>query len=191
MDDHIPKLHRGTDPDALKRSYADLPDCVNVRDRAGVSDALLRAIQNLARQPHEHDSRHNYFIALAYLHGIDVEIDREKALELLASSAEAGLPEAADQLVDLYYHGIFVGRDYAQAGIWQQRKIEILRSQPDLTPAAQLDLADALRLMADLLTNTLDPNNDTDWNNYLSNLEAQGMSDWLAVAQSAYTRMNG
>jgi len=149
-----------TDPDALKRSYADLPDCVNVRDRAGVSDALLRAIQNLARQPHEHDSRHNYFIALAYLHGIDVEIDREKALELLASSAEAGLPEAADQLVDLYYHGIFVGRDYAQAGIWQQRKIEILRSQPDLTPAAQLDLADALRLMADLLTNTLDPTGD-------------------------------
>lgn len=36
----------------------------------------------------------------------------------------------------------------------------------------------------------MDPSNDMDWNTYLSNLEAQGMNDWLEIAQTAYTRMN-
>lgn len=41
------------------------------------------------------------------------------------------------------------------------------------------------------VTGTVDPSNDNDWNQYLSNLEAEGMSDLLASARSAYNRMNG
>ncbi len=36
-----------------------------------------------------------------------------------------------------------------------------------------------------------DPNNDKDWNDYLSALESEGMSKWMEAAQSAYDRMNG
>lgn len=38
------------------------------------------------------------------------------------------------------------------------------------------------------VTGTMDPTNDADWQTYLSNLEAQGMNELLAAAQSAYDR---
>jgi len=39
------------------------------------------------------------------------------------------------------------------------------------------------------VSGVLDPNDDTAWNTYLSNLEAQGLSQYIEVAQTAYTRM--
>jgi len=41
------------------------------------------------------------------------------------------------------------------------------------------------------VTGTLDPNNDADWEQYLSNLEANGMSQLLEANQSAFDRLNG
>ena len=38
------------------------------------------------------------------------------------------------------------------------------------------------------VTGTMDPTSDADWQTYLSNLEAQGMNELLAAAQSAYDR---
>lgn len=39
------------------------------------------------------------------------------------------------------------------------------------------------------VSGVMDPNDDTQWNTYLSNLEAQGLSQVLEVAQTSYTRM--
>ena len=39
-------------------------------------------------------------------------------------------------------------------------------------------------------TGVMDPNSDEDWNTYLSALENQGLSRWVEIAQTAYTRMN-
>ncbi len=36
-----------------------------------------------------------------------------------------------------------------------------------------------------------DPNNDTDWDNYLKTLDSMGMQEWLEVSQTAYSRMLG
>ena len=44
---------------------------------------------------------------------------------------------------------------------------------------------------AQFITGVLDPNNDADWEKYLEELEANGQSDLLEAAQSAYTRLNG
>ncbi len=40
-------------------------------------------------------------------------------------------------------------------------------------------------------TGVLDPNSDADWQTYLDNLEAQGLSTYIEVSQDAYDRMNG
>ena len=37
----------------------------------------------------------------------------------------------------------------------------------------------------------VDPNSDADWETYLNAMESQGLSQWLNVAQTAYSRMNG
>ena len=39
------------------------------------------------------------------------------------------------------------------------------------------------------ISGVLDPNDDAAWNTYLSNLESQGLSQYIEVAQTAYTRM--
>ena len=39
------------------------------------------------------------------------------------------------------------------------------------------------------VTGTLDPNSDADWQTYLDNLEANGMSDLLKATQDSYARM--
>jgi len=39
------------------------------------------------------------------------------------------------------------------------------------------------------VSGVMDPNDDAQWETYLSNLEAQGLSQYVATAQTAYTRM--
>jgi len=41
------------------------------------------------------------------------------------------------------------------------------------------------------VTGTYDIDSDADWENYLANLELQGMNEYLEISQTAYTRMNG
>ena len=40
------------------------------------------------------------------------------------------------------------------------------------------------------ISGVMDPNDDAQWNTYLANMEAQGLSQVLKIAQDAYTRMN-
>lgn len=40
-------------------------------------------------------------------------------------------------------------------------------------------------------TGVMDPNDDSDWENYLEALENQGLPQYLEIAQAAYSRMNG
>jgi len=40
------------------------------------------------------------------------------------------------------------------------------------------------------ISNAMDPNDDTDWNNYLENLNSFGLPEYLEASQSAYTRMS-
>lgn len=49
------------------------------------------------------------------------------------------------------------------------------------------DYVDEARAL--FVSGVLDPNSDADWQTYLSNLSAQGMDDYLAASQTAYTRM--
>lgn len=48
-----------------------------------------------------------------------------------------------------------------------------------------------LETRAQFATGVLDPNNDADWQTYLDTLEGLGLSKYLGVSQTAYTRMNG
>ena len=42
--------------------------------------------------------------------------------------------------------------------------------------------------LAKFATGVWDPNNDADWNTYLSELESMGLSEYLATAQEGYTK---
>ncbi len=88
-----------------------------------MNKSFLNALERIAKKENDGSSRHRFFIGLAYLNGIDVEINHEQALELLKSAAEDPAPcmEATEKLADMYLNGEGVERDSAKAIFWQRK----------------------------------------------------------------------
>lgn len=135
-----------TDKAALERSFEDIPPCTDAHDENTLSDTLLRAVQKLAIQENDGSPEHIFFIGLAYLNGIDVEVDRPRALSLITGAAESGLPEAMEKLVSMYQNGDGVKRDYRTAIQWQERLVDWRRKRFEESRAEEdaLYLANAL-----------------------------------------------
>ncbi len=117
-----------TDPAELKALYENVPDAVDVNDEGLLSltlQACLSSVDGSDIPPAEHD----YCIGMAYMNGIDVEIDRDRALGLLIRSAEAGHADAIKRLVSIYRRGDGVEQDYEAALEWQRRLVAVRREQ--------------------------------------------------------------
>ena len=141
-----------TDRSALKEHYEALPPVVQAEDGESLREALLEKMKVLAITANDADPQHNFLIGLAYLDGIDVEVNSSRALELISGAAEAGVPEAMQQLVAMYETGKGVARDYRQGIEWRRNYVSVLRENfkkdsegktADLLLHALLELGDA------------------------------------------------
>lgn len=106
-----------TDRDALRA--AGITRCVKAgesRFREMLAEALPRIGTAKQARPD-----HDFLMGMAYLDGIDAEVDRENGLKLITQAAEDGWPEAMAKLYDLYTNGIGVEVDYQQALAWAER----------------------------------------------------------------------
>ena len=110
-----------TDRDELAEKYVDIPNPTNAYNDLELSEALLDSIKRMNVKENDISPEHNFFIGLAYLGGIDVEVNRERALELITMSAEEDLPEAMVKLIVMYSDGVGVERDANSARKWSQR----------------------------------------------------------------------
>lgn len=137
----IPVELTKTDKKALHDTYIGLPDCISPND-ASFSKLILDALLSLAKKRTDASPEHNYYIGLAYLSGIDVEVDYEKAVELISSAAEAGLIEAIDRLINMYSCGLAVRQSDDLVVYWLERKVSILETRaadaPDESAIASL-----------------------------------------------------
>lgn len=129
-----------TDRERLLEQYADIPNPTDPRNDSEFSDALLAAIKQIAIKESDHSAEHNFFIGLAYLGGVDVEVDYTRAVETITLAAEAGLPDAMEKLIDIYEKGIGVTQDYSQVVLWQRRLYESIKSQLDLETTTEQEL---------------------------------------------------
>ena len=120
------KEEKGTDIIAVEMEKTDedglagigVTDCVYYRDEA-FKRRFADAVSKFATT--ENDTpEHNFLIGLAYLDGIDVEVDRERAVELITDAAENGLSEAMEKLYRMYDEGIGVAPDYRKAVVWAE-----------------------------------------------------------------------
>lgn len=84
-------------------------------------EAFISSLSEIALAQNDSDPEHNFLIGLAYLEGIDVETDREKAVELITSAAENGLPEAMEKLYGMYENGVGVSLDYNESLRWAKK----------------------------------------------------------------------
>ncbi|MBR2989126.1 MAG: tetratricopeptide repeat protein, partial [Clostridia bacterium] len=149
--DILPAEMVETDKTKLARCYDGIPECVNPRDGEKFKTRLLNALDNIDKKESSNDEEHNYLIGLAYLEGIEVEVDRNRALELITASAQNGFVEAMQKLFEMYREGIGVARNFAQATYWCEKMvgkyIEIYGEEHDETLTAYGALAVSYRDM--------------------------------------------
>ena len=158
----VPTEMENTDKVELLERFRDLPECVDPYKQSDFRNRLIQALEKVAITTNDCDPEHNYLIGLAYRDGIDVEVDRQRGLELIKNAAEAGWAEAASELTTMYYYGFYVKKDYEQAAYWQKKKIESLRLENKNNPTAKskFDLVDALRFYTEIARNGIG-NQDT------------------------------
>ena len=123
-----------TDKDVLAVKYANVPDCVNANDESALTEALLNTAKKLVSDENDNSPEHNYLIGLAYLDGIDVEVDHARALEMIEYAANADYIEAIDKMIDMYSNGRGVERNYETAIQWHEKKIAFLQRRYDEDP---------------------------------------------------------
>ena len=117
----LPAEMEDTDKSVLAEKYVNLPEIANPYDDEAFRNRLVDTLSNLAIKSNDSDPEHNFLIGLAYLDGIDVEVNRERALELITKAANAKLPEAMEKLVDMYYNGSGVKVDFNNAIKWSEK----------------------------------------------------------------------
>ena len=123
----LPIMAVPTDAAKLAESYPEIPEWIKSDDsNADHIGELIR--QALMIRPND-DPEHKFFMGLAYLTGIDLEIDHEKATTLITEAAESGIGEACLKLTAMYENAQGVERDYIAAAGWQQRYVECLERE--------------------------------------------------------------
>ena len=118
-----------TDRDRLEGYYEALPPCVPGEETEAFQAALSEKLTILPVKSYDDSPAHKFLIGAAYLEGIDVEIDNEKALELIMEAAEAGIPEAIEYLVVMYETGKGIKTDPREGIKWRKKQIKLLRER--------------------------------------------------------------
>ncbi|MCR4792851.1 MAG: tetratricopeptide repeat protein [Lachnospiraceae bacterium] len=120
-----------TDHKLLSEMFTDIPECVAGEDSKEFYDRFIETLGKLAKQPSDNDPEHNFLIGIAYRDGIDVEVDKQKGVELITKAAEADVPEAMEALINMYRDGMGVERNYALALQWSEKIVEYYSSISD------------------------------------------------------------
>ena len=79
----------------------------------------------------------DFLMGLAYLNGIDVELDSDRAIALLEDAAQRSYVEAAAKLVDIYRNGICVPKSADKAVRWQTWVIKLFTQCCKTTPSPE------------------------------------------------------
>lgn len=103
--------------------YREITDLKDEHRPKELSQTFIDALAKIAKKANDGSAQHRFFIGLAYLNGIDMEVDPEKALDLLISASEDPAPcmDATEKLADMYRNGEGVEADMQTAICWQER----------------------------------------------------------------------
>ena len=115
-----------TDSLQMAAKYLGIPMSVKGQDDEEFRARLFECLKSIAVRENDTDPVHNFLIGLAYLNGIDVEKNNERAVEMITAAAEAELPEAMDKLAGMYEDGDGVDLNYREVKKWRERLLEVV-----------------------------------------------------------------
>lgn len=101
----LPVEMQETDKNELEQLFKGIPECVQVEaeNDSELKKQLIDSIQKIEVNKNDSDPEHNYLIGLAYLQGIDVEVNRKRGIELITKAAHSNLLEAIELLHYLFF----------------------------------------------------------------------------------------
>ena len=108
-----------TDPAALAEAFPGLPACVAPEEEAFAAQLRQAMTGASVDESPEHDLR----MGLAYLRGVDVEIDHARAIRCVTRAAEAGWDSAIACLRNLYNGSMGDLPDLPQAAHWAKKYV--------------------------------------------------------------------
>lgn len=114
-----------TDRAALAGTFRALPPVTAASDSRSLTGTLEQMVKDLGLPERRLSAEHDYLIGLAYLSGVDVEVDRERGVELITSAAGNGSADAMDMLVAMYHLGFGVERSREKRIQWQEQKVAL------------------------------------------------------------------
>lgn len=119
--DILPIEMEETDKGELRSKFDDIPDCVHLTEDEVFRNRLADTLSKIALSRNNDDPEHTFLIGLAYLEGIDVEVNIKRGIALITTAANAGLLAAMDRLYDMYNEGIYVDLNYHEAAQWGEK----------------------------------------------------------------------
>ncbi len=117
----LPVELSATDRGLLQEQYCGLPPVIAEADESELARQLAGLFPG--RKQEKHDPDRDFFIARAYLDGVDVEVDHAIALEMLLPLAEKGHLRSMETLASMYKEGKGVAKDLSRALHWQNKLI--------------------------------------------------------------------
>lgn len=116
-----------TDIAAIEAAYKEIPRVEDEHRKPELDAAFVEALARISRKENDGSAQHRFFIGLAYLCGIDVEINHARAVELITSAAEENCTDATEKLVDMYLTGDGVLQNTEAAIQWQTTLVDQYR----------------------------------------------------------------
>lgn len=124
-----------TDKWELSQKYANLPECIDARDRQAYKKVSQKISDALSCGEQNNSAEHLYLIGLAYLLGVDVEKNGPLAEELILRSARDGYQSGLKKLAEIYKEGISLPKNYGKAIDCLERYVKIVEKGFDQTEA--------------------------------------------------------
>jgi len=121
----LPAEMMPTDRKLLSEKFEDITTLIKANNEIEFSYVLQETIKRIATKETDTSPEHIFLIGLAYLGGIDVEINLDRAFSLISIAAE-NLEDAKKQLITMYKKGIGTSINYEKAIYWQRRLIKDL-----------------------------------------------------------------
>lgn len=125
-----------TDREELEKYYENFPELIDPNDAKQLEEALTTALSDIPLCT-KNSAEHLFYIGAAYLWGIDVEVDHDKAKELITQASLAGNPDAISLLAIMYATGDGVDADYNKAIELYEKKIELMEKVVGLSDEVQ------------------------------------------------------
>ena len=125
---------QSTSPDDFSDKFDGAPPLVPIDN----DDALFSALDGVAASSAtEGTPERTYYLGLAYLGGISVEVNRPLGVRLIADAAERGHMPALQKLISMYRCGDGVARDYGE--VIRLRSAQIDRLLSDFKSSREAD----------------------------------------------------